>query len=667
MISMTFSRDGALLVCGSNVGTVDIWDALSGCRRTSASIHPPISFVTALDISLDHEIVAFGHCLSLFGGACSVALWHTTTGHIRELGTHRAAMKSIQFDGIGATLAALEADGTLTHYEVKKRRLQATRSNATSYFFTRQHALLYVKQECDEFLLVDHSSGAILFRFSGTPQNIFIVPSHQSPCVCILARSASSSTVSISLLTEDGTTEQSDLAGSENLPWPPNLVLTPDASVIGSFVGGGFLSWEASSGRRLPAFIDAGSPAPGAFRFSPYASQMAYFHQADRTIRICDMPWTTDIASSNMAHSVDEVKNMTFRADGILHLSGAHVLAYTAHDRSMAIFLLETSAFPNAHLVECNATPSGRAQLLAVSPNGERIAWWDSSEASQSTYIHEISRPHRQITLRHYASMPDAHQQGVFSTNGKYLVRVAPSSSLSLGDYTALEIWEVASGFKVKEWVPLRWCPPHCSCWSIATANTSATIACLNLNLCEGYLMLCKDDHDEPIISSLNEAREHSTDVVTGTFSGNDLLVAFAFPDQITIWDGGDGTRLAPITTTNLSRPWVFPWPMPFKFHVTAGGQLYVVSPVEITHIPAPFIPTRCKPSPICDNHLYHVHADGWAYDGTTRLCWIPADHRPGVHLGWPKEATRGHELAILTAEKHFMLLDFSKLCRFTI
>jgi WD40 repeat protein len=131
-VPVAFAPDGKTVATGAGDGTIRVWDAATGGRRTTLGKHTLP--VVALTFSPDGKALASaGGIPNVVGSSGEVKLWDLASGRARfTLNSHRTPVTCVAISADGRTLATGNADGTVKLWDVVTGQYLATVAELTT-------------------------------------------------------------------------------------------------------------------------------------------------------------------------------------------------------------------------------------------------------------------------------------------------------------------------------------------------------------------------------------------------------------------------------------------------------------------------------------------------------------------------------------------------------
>jgi len=654
MISIAFSRNGAYLASGSNRGTLHIWDAVTGVAI--ASKEGQLSFVHSVTFSPHNSFLAFGCYPDPLGTDAVVSLWDIATGHLCILGHHQAAITTVAFSPNGDQIASMSRDGVIMLWDVAESRLLS--------MFCGYRALSFCP-DSGALLLFKDSDGALVLWNMFTGESEIVTCNGTMDSVCpimastnvpwVASRPRSGSNLSIWNFHSGTHQLQCTLDRSENIQWPPLLVLSPTALTIACAAEPSVQLWSVVTGQRLPDIGHGMALAHSAFEFSSDGAHIASFHRHNKVIQLWDAPagLIDEVFSTASSRLSDQVSQAIPRSDAIL-LSPNYIISYSTDDVKVRLWDVNTGQF----LCTCGSASHG--WLLAISMDGSHLAWlneqnmtieiWDVAANTLLTMINPCYHDNSDLMTVH---------QAVFSGAGKYMVIHSSWMDNHWTRWTSLELWDTETGHNHQTLFSTDDHQLYHGTWTIICSHTEARVASLNADY--GGFWLWDASGAVMARGSIQSTLASTPSIGEGGFSSDDSLAAFVYPNFISLWDTNNGQCLVTLSTTK-QKLFPLPWPMSLGFY-TVGTHVYVVSAAGSTHIPSHFISSWSSAIHTSSQHHFYMDHDGWIFDGMERVCWVPTEYRPGTTIWWPRQASQGHRLVVVTAQHRFVVFDFTGFC----
>ena len=126
--SVAFSPDGKTIACGSEDGTIELWDAARGLLLRTFAGHT--AYVASVTFSPD------GKTFASSSRDCTVKLWDAATGRLlRTLANHTFLVNSVALSPDGKALACSSDDLTVRLWDAATGRLLKTIAGGGNWVF----------------------------------------------------------------------------------------------------------------------------------------------------------------------------------------------------------------------------------------------------------------------------------------------------------------------------------------------------------------------------------------------------------------------------------------------------------------------------------------------------------------------------------------------------
>lgn len=286
--ALAFSPDGKTLASGSDVATVQLWDAASG-KKTGTFQGYGKSRVHALAFNPDGKTLASG------SGDGTIRLWDLATGKITaSLEGHAGALSSLSFSADGKILASGSTHGGTSDKTLHLWDVASAKSNP----ILGEHAhpvmclalmpdgtTLAVGSQGNSIKLWNLTSGRNTARLQGQTEADVVWSVAISPDGKTLASGGSDRTVRLWELATGK--ERAILRGHGWTVW--QVAFSPDGRILASASGDKTIRlWDLASTKSI-ATLKGHTEAISSVSFSPDGKTLAS-GSYDRTIKLWDVP-----------------------------------------------------------------------------------------------------------------------------------------------------------------------------------------------------------------------------------------------------------------------------------------------------------------------------------------------------------------------------------------
>ncbi len=417
VLSVAFSPDGAVVLSGSQDGTVKQWDTATGSLKRTISLWDDFSFevgqqkrdseVWSMAFSPDGTILASGG----FDG--KLRLWDLSTSRQRALlKGHTEQIANVVFSPDGTLLASYSVDSKIIVWDVETRSQRASltsQGQVQSLIFSPDGTMLAYGGHGMTVRLWDTVTGeerAELTEHTGVLNLAF------SPDGAMLVSSGLIGTVRL----WDVESESSGIF-RERAGWIMNMAYSPDGATLATYAWDGALRlWETTTGNLNAELATHTSPVTSV-AFSPDSKTLVSGGE-DGGVRLWDVR-TNSLRATLWGH-VTRVFSVAFSPDGRLVASGGFDRTVRLWDvvsgRQIALF--------TGH--------ENFVRGVAFSPDGKLVA---SGSTDETVRLWDVATGEERAVLTGHTSEVESV---AFSPDGAWLISASADKSL--------RIWEVATG-----------------------------------------------------------------------------------------------------------------------------------------------------------------------------------------------------------------------------
>jgi WD40 repeat protein len=442
--SVVFSRDGTLVVSGSNEGGIKLWDTATGALLRTLDGHT--QGVSAVAFSPDG--VRILSCAE-FETERPVKLWDTATGQLlRAFAT--GIIQSVVFSPDGARVLSADYHETMTSWDASTgqqlRTFAGHSGQVNAVAFSPDGARVLSGSSDGTIKLWDFATGAVLRTFNETwwVQRLWNwVHRDDRPDIRAVAFSTDGSQVLSA--SGDSTLNLWDAATGQlirnfekssepqrYIRYSGSIGFSPDGARVFSTSGGKSLKiWDTASGQLLRTFeghSDATFDGIFSAAISPDSARIIYGGD-DKTLRLWDIA-TGELVRAFEGAAAGPVNSVSFAPDGARLISGGG-------DRTTKLWDAATG-----QLLHTYEGFLGEVSAVAFSPDGARILSGEKltkilTQTSSDKGALKLWDMATGRLLRSFGRESDPINAVAFSPDG---------TSVLSGYGSILELWDATSG-----------------------------------------------------------------------------------------------------------------------------------------------------------------------------------------------------------------------------